>query len=569
MSREVHQSVVFEFADAVVESMANESPLFAVDLGIERDVDELNDYSIAHDEAVLTRVKRDLATLATLAADDDVDRIALEVLRERLNVTTMLMETGERRRTFTRIDSPVAHVRQSFELMEASTAEDLARVQSRMSDIPRSLGTWREAVLEVARRGELPAQRHVAAVADQALTHAQGSYDSFARRVCTEAGVDLDASGLARAAAVAQVALGELGTWLRDEIAPQATTEEASGRERYERWLSARAGVSLDLDETYEWGVEELARINARMREVGERILPGASSLEEVRLHLDHDPARRIEGTDALLEKLLSFTAHTVEELDGKHFDIDERIKFCDARLAPAGSSAAAYYEGPSEDLSRPGTTWFPTMGETSFTWWDNASTWYHEAVPGHHLQVATAVLAVDRQSRFQRLAAWQSGYGEGWALYAERLMDELGYFSDPGDELGYLCGQALRAARVVVDLGLHLGYRVPRGFGPVGHFGDVTGEAWSAPLAIAVLEERALEGAVSAASEVERYLGWPSQAITYKVGERRWLDIRERAKSRLGNHYTNRAFHSYSLDLGCLGLDLFASEMDRWDGRS
>jgi uncharacterized protein (DUF885 family) len=568
MSDSVHRSEVFAFASDVVDSMAKESALFAADMGIAHEVNELDDYSPEHDQHVLERLSRDLRTADELVPTDDVDRLALEVLLERLSVTKMLYDSGERRRTFTRIDSPVAHVRQAFELMEFENASDAEKIRARLSDVARSFSTWRTAVDAVADRGELPAQRHVNAVADQALTHARGSYEEYVERCCARVNIDVDASGLRAAAQAAQVAAGELGTWLREEIAPRATTQEASGPERYERWLRARAGVVLDLEETYLWGIEDLARINARMRDVGEQIVPGASTLEEVREHLNADPARRIEGTHALLEKLLSFTATTVEQLDGTHFDIDDRIKFCDARLAPAGSSSAAYYEGPSEDLSRPGTTWFPTMGETSFTWWDNASTWYHEAVPGHHLQVATATLAVDRQSRFHRLAAWQSGYGEGWALYAERLMDELGYFTDPGDELGHLCGQALRAARVVVDIGLHLGFKVPEGFGPVGSFGDVAGLSWNPEMASAVLQERALEGRVSAESEVERYLGWPSQAITYKVGERRWLEIRDEARQRLGATYSNKAFHSYSLGLGCLGLDLFGTEMRAWDGR-
>ena len=141
-----------------------------------------------------------------------------------------------------------------------------------------------------------------------------------------------------------------------------------------------------------------------------------------------------------------------VEELDGVHFDIDERIRFCDARLAPEGSAAAPYYIPPSEDLSRPGTTWLPTLGETSFSWWRLATIWYHEAVPGHHLQISATVINREHLSRFQRAMAWNSGWGEGWALYAERLMDELGAFDEPGLEMGYLMSQALRKLTAIVS---------------------------------------------------------------------------------------------------------------------
>jgi uncharacterized protein (DUF885 family) len=236
-------------------------------------------------------------------------------------------------------------------------------------------------------------------------------------------------------------------------------------------------------------------------------------------------------------------------------------------RAAPEGSAAAPYYIEPSEDLSRPGTTWLPTLGRTRFPWWRNASTWYHEAVPGHHLQEGTAMLATDRLNRFQRQEAWTSGYGEGWALYAERLMEELGAFTDAGDELGYLEGQALRAARIVVDLGLHLGYRAPSDLGELAGLGDCSGRPWSPEMAVALLEERAITDPEFAASEVDRYLGWPAQAISYKVGERVWLAAREDARRRLKDGFTLKAFHTTALRLGPMGLDPFRDELARWDG--
>ncbi|MEI9907666.1 MAG: DUF885 family protein [Actinomycetota bacterium] len=151
------------------------------------------------------------------------------------------------------------------------------------------------------------------------------------------------------------------------------------------------------------------------------------------------------------------------------HFDIDPRVNFCDVKIAPEGSAAAPYYMAPSEDLSRPGTTWLPTLGKTTFSWWRYPSMWFHEAVPGHHLQASMAIVQQERLSRFQRTVAWTSGYGEGWALYAERLMDELGGYEDEATELGFLAAQAWRAARVVLDIGMHLSYE------------DYDGNIWNA----------------------------------------------------------------------------------------
>jgi len=303
------------------------------------------------------------------------------------------------------------------------------------------------------------------------------------------------------------------------------------------------------------------------MWELASGLAPGATRLADVADALDADEARAIHGTDALIDKLVFFTQATIEALDGVHFDIDPRIRRCDARLAPEGSAAAPYYISPSEDFTRPGTTWFPTLGRTRFPWWRSASTWYHEAVPGHHLMDGTYLCHADRLSRYQRTLAWMSGCGEGWALYAERLMEELGGFTDPGDELGYLEGQGLRAARIVVDLGLHLGYPAPKDLGELGGLGDCSGRPWTAEMAVELLVERAICDRESAVSEVDRYLAIPGQATSYKVGERVWLASREAARTRLGDRFELKAFHAHALRLGPMGLDALRDELARWDG--
>ena len=358
------------------------------------------------------------------------------------------------------------------------------------------------------------------------------------------------------AAKSAEASCASFGAWLRDTYAPQSTPTDGVGEERYKMWARHFTGADLDLRNTYEWGIQELDRINERMWKAAGKLYPDAKSLREVADRLERDPRYTVEGETELLKRLSEFIEKAVERLDGKEFDIDPRIKKCEARLAPEGSASAAYYMGPSEDLSRPGTTWFPTMGRKTFGWWHIVSTWYHEAVPGHHLQVATTKVNTERLNRFQRNRVWVSGYGEGWALYAERLMDELGAFEDPGYEMGYLSAQALRAARVVVDIGMHCGYK------------DFNGEVWNSESAFKLLHERALLDEISSRSEVDRYLGWPGQAISYKVGERFFMECREDAKKRLGESFNLKKFHSFALNLGPMGLDPFKREMANWNGQ-
>lgn len=567
MTTPISQSAVFHFADELVERMAKRDPIFATGAGIKGYDHLLPDYTTEQLAIEAAEITDDLGRLESIAVSGDVERVAREVIRERLTVSLALLSSGDVRRTFSVLWSPLASIRQVFELMAMSTPGEAEVIRARLIQIRPALSGWRSALVDTASAEQLPAARQILGVAEQAQSSATGGWTALAQRVADGAGVDLGSSGLLAAAEDAESACAELAEWLRSELAPQAPTTEGCGAVRYQRWSNYYCGATLDLHELYEWGYRDLRRINDRMWRLAEILFPGAPSLVAVAEHLDDEPARAIVGADVLLEKLRSFTAATVAELNGVHFDIDERIRFCDARLAPEGSAAAPYYVGPSEDLSRPGTTWYPTLGRTTFTWWREATVWYHESVPGHHLQSGVALLAADRQTRFHRLAGWTSGYGEGWALYAERLMDELGYFSDPADELGYLACQALRAARVVVDVGLHLEFDAPADLGVLGDLGDCSGRRWTPAMAVALMEEWALQSRAMSISEVDRYLGNPAQAISYKVGERAWLAAREEAKQRLGAGFSLKAFHAQALALGPMGLDTFTSEMALWDG--
>ena len=258
------------------------------------------------------------------------------------------------------------------------------------------------------------------------------------------------------------------------------------------------------------------------MRHVGERILPGAA-LGEVIEHLDRDTTRAIDGVDEFQQWNQELIDTTIAELDGTHFDIPEPLHRCEAMIAPPGGAAAMYYTGPSEDFSRPGRTWYPTLGNTHFPLWREVTTCYHEAVPGHHLQVGQVRYLADSLSRYQRAFGFVSGHGEGWALYAERLMGELGYLEDPAWEMGMLAAQAMRAVRVIVDIGMHLELPSP----------EHDGATWTAELALPFAIERArFQGDDFMRSEIDRYLGWPGQAISYKVGEKVWLDARADARA-------------------------------------
>ena len=545
-----YRSPIFEIADRYTNEIVKFSPILATDLGVPGFETKLDDFSLAANKKSTAYQKKILVELLAMNPIDEIDRIAKTVMVERISSDIQTADSLEEYAIFGAIQSPVSSIRQVFELMEHESKDDFLNIALRLREVPTAFESWKSLLLDVAAAGKTAARRQALGVADQLKVHADGSYQIFVKSI--------DPQGkypeLMAGALIAQQACLELEKWMRSTYVPLTNSTDAVGIERYEIWAQKYTGAKLNLREVYEWGIADLAQINERMWRAAAKIKPEAKSLREVADFLESDPKYVIHGTDALLAKLREFTDAAVEQLDGIHFDIDPRIKFCDARLAPEGASSAAYYIQPSEDLSRPGTTWFPTLGKDEFSFWHIASTWYHEALPGHHLQCATVIIEKERLSRFQISGAWISGYGEGWALYAERLMDELGAFSDPGFEMGYLSGQALRAARIVVDIGMHLGYQ------------DFDGEIWNAESAYKILYERALLDEDSSRDEVDRYLAIPGQAISYKVSERFWLEAREAAKTRLGDRFDLKAFHSFALRIGPMGLAAFASELANWE---
>ena len=545
------RSEIFALADKYIDESAAFSPINSTFLGIPGSDHLLDDFSVAGQNKAAEHARDTLQTLKGLEPIDEIDRIAKDVMIERLESGLNLHDSMESFIAWGVISSPPSNVRQVFEMMPHETEEHFKNIELRLLAVSAAYKSWISSIDDVAKKGKVTAQRQVKGVAEQLQHFAKGGFESFVKSV--------DENGkypaLLEAAKSAQAASAETANWLLKTYLPIATPTDAVGHDRYIQWARHFTGAELDLEEIYNWGIADLKYINDRMWKVTAQVKPDAKSLREVADYLEAHPDYEIKGEEALLKKLRDFTDAAVKELDGKHFDIDDAIKFCDARIAPDGSAAAPYYMPPSEDLSRPGTTWFPTLGKDTFSWWHIASTWYHEAVPGHHLQVATVILEKERLSRYQRTDAWTSGYGEGWALYAERLMDELGGFNEPGIEMGYLAGQALRAARIVVDIGMHLQLK------------DQDGKVWNAESAFDLLVNSALMDEDFARSEVDRYLGWPGQAISYKVGERFWMQAREDAKQRLGEKFSLKKFHSFALKLGPMGLDPFKREIANWDG--
>ena len=554
-------SPVYSLSDDYINTVAELDPAAATYMGIAGHDHEMTDFSPAGHDARANNDRQTLAKLNALDSSASSDRLAAGVLRESLEISGAEYDANEHLVSIRVLAGDVDAARAIFDLMPTDTAEQWSVIAERMSKVPQAFAGMRESWKLGLDRGVKAQRRQVLASSDQLATwagrkNAPAFFEQFAESAAAVPGAPLEQ--LRKAAKNASQALSETADFLVNDYAPQADTHDGVGPERHALARRRFMGMRVEAKDAYEWGWAEVQRIDAEMERVAKEILPGAT-LAEVRHFLDTDPSRSLQGEGALRDWLQELMDNAMSFLiDNNHFSIPDSIRTVEAMISPPGGAAAMYYTGPSEDLSRPGRTWYPTNGRTVFPRWSEPTTAYHEGVPGHHLQVAIATINSEKLSRFQR-NTFVSGHGEGWALYAERLMEEFGFLENPEYRLGYLYAQAFRAARIVIDTGIHCGFAIPQSSS--WH----PGEQWNPELMFEFLSAHSSSDDEFNRSEINRYLGWPGQAISYKLGERVWLDLRDDAKKKYGASFDLRKWHAHALDLGNLGLDLLKSEMARF----
>jgi len=535
-------------ADAWVDTAAELSPGLATYIGRFEYNDRLDDLSPAGTERGYEAAKTTLAALQSAEPVDQVDVVTKADLAGDLQLMIDLHEAKAHLRDVNVIASPAQEIRSTFDLMPTDTVEDWSVVSARLGAVPAAIHGYIETLRAGIAEGVVPARRQVTEVVTQIgrYTADNGFFATFAGEAAPAEG-NLPASlarDLTDNANAARVSYDELASFLATELAPEASEKDAVGRELYALHSRRFLGAVIDLDETYEWGLEELARMVAEQESIAREIKAGAS-VEEAVAFLEGDESRKLHGTDALQKWMQETSDRAVAELGKTHFDIPEPITHLQCMIAPT-NEGGIYYTGPTDDFSRPGRMWWSVPeGVTSFDTWRELTTVYHEGVPGHHLQIAQAVYNRSELNSWRRLLAGSSGHAEGWALYAERLMEQLGYLDDPADRLGMLDGQRMRAARVVLDIGVHLEKPRPDGAGN-----------WDADFALDFMRRNVNMSDEFIQFEVNRYLGWPGQAPSYKVGQRIWEQIRDDVAEREGDAFDIKRFHMRALRLGGVGLD-------------
>ncbi|MGH3676271.1 MAG: DUF885 domain-containing protein [Mycobacterium sp.] len=530
-------------AERYLETFAALDPCAATELGITGHDDDITDYSPDGVAARAAAARSALRRLDGVEPEDDVDTVTVAAMRERLSMLIELHDAGLDVGDLNVIACPLQTMREVFDLMPTDTDDDWAMISRRLSRLPDRVAGYAEALRAAATTGHAPALRQVSRGVEQAGQIQQLFVDMVAN--AAQGNSPLHAELQERASAAAD-AYARLAAMLREEIAPHARAEDAFGRDAYRLFSRAFLGATMDLDETYEWGLRQLNAIVAEQESIAHRLYPGSSVADALR-RLNDEPRYLVHGADALQDWMQDLSDRAVESLADTHFEIGEPLRRLECRIAPT-QTGGIYYTGPSEDLSRPGRMWWSVPpGVDTFHTWQEMTTVFHEGVPGHHLQIGRAVVLADQLNRWRRLGCWVSGHGEGWALYAERLMAELGWLDDAGNRMGMLDAQRFRAARVVIDIGVHCGLTAP------------DGDVWDAEKAWMFLQSHSAMAEANLRFELDRYLGWPGQAPSYAIGQRIWQRLRDEA---LGRGLSLKEFHRRALDLGGLPLDVLRSAL-------
>ncbi len=544
-------------AEEWVTTLADLEPSIAVWIGIPGRYEEYGDQSPAGHERMISESKKVLAKLAKATPVDDVDEVTKADMTNEFTLDHEAFDAGLWKRDLNVIASPAQQVRDIFDLMAHDTVEDWSTLAGRLGNLPGAIDGYIETLRLGITDGTVPARRQVDEVLTQARKHAakDGFFFAFTEGAATGDGTELPDSlkaDLRKGAEVSAAAYQKLADFFEKELGPAATEIDGVGRDLYALQSRRFLGAKIDLDETYEWGIEELARMVEEQTRVAGEIKPGAT-VEEAIAILEADTSRKLHGTEALQKWMQKLSDTAVAELSKSHFDIPDPVKKLECMIAPT-QEGGIYYTSPSDDFSRAGRMWWSVPeGVTEFDTWRETTTVYHEGVPGHHLQLGQAVYNRAKLNTWRRQLAGTSGHAEGWALYAERLMEELGYLDDPGDRLGMLDGQRMRAARVVLDIGVHLGKKRLDGSG-----------VWDYDYAFDFMKKNVNMNEPFVKFEVNRYFGWPGQAPSYKVGQRIWEQLRDEVKAREGANFSIKEFHRKALDLGGVGLDTLKAALLR-----
>lgn len=336
-------------------------------------------------------------------------------------------------------------------------------------------------------------------------------------------------------------------TFVREEYAPQgrtvlAITSLPDGEKRYQNDIYARTTTHMTPDEIHQLGLREIDRIQTEMTAIAKK--EGFADLASFRASLKTNPKYIPKSSDQILDDFRHYIAQMEPKLP-QLFTLLPKSPVTVEAIPSFQAAAATHYVTGTPDGKRPGRVVVATSDFAQRSLIDDEAVAYHEGIPGHHMQ-----LSVQQQltglPRFRLHGLGFNAYVEGWALYAEQLGKEVGFYQDPVSDYGRLSSELFRAVRLVVDTGIH-------------------SKGWTRDQVVEFFRKSGAVDEPTIQSETDRYIAWPAQALSYKLGQLKFRELRERAQKELGAKFDIRAFHDEMLDGGTLPLDLLDARTDKW----
>jgi len=503
----------------------------------------------------LAAIGSDAAAIVTtgLAAEDRVDHAVLTTLVEgaRQDAEHSLWAGNASAKGYV---SRQGLIFQAVPAMTVTDREGEDRYLQRLSGLAGTFGALGDRYVEEAARGRVPTEVGVRHSIEQLEEHLAGSVsvDPLLRPIAHSVGSPTHARATAILENAVRPAMGELARRLRDELAPVARPDDRvgireipGGEEGYLASVKRHTTTLMSPDEIHSVGLEVLREMMPQWSEIGGATL-GVTDFAEIAKRMRADPALRFETSEQIVD-VAQAALDRANDARSQWFP-PYQITACvieQISAADAEHSALAYYRPPSVDGTRPGAHCLLATDPTTRYRFEYEALAFHESVPGHHLQLASAqTLDIPRYRRYLDVEA--CSFNEGWGLYSEQFADEIGLYSDGIARLGMLSFRALRASRLVIDTGIH-------------HYG------WSREKAVAFMLDNTVTSEAHARSEIDRYIAWPGQALAYMTGCREILRLRAEAQSALGDRFSVADFHGVVLGSGAVPLTVLADSVTRW----
>jgi uncharacterized protein (DUF885 family) len=335
--------------------------------------------------------------------------------------------------------------------------------------------------------------------------------------------------------------------FIQTEYAPQgrtalSITSLADGQKRYENDIYARTTTRMTADEIHQLGLREIDRIEAEMTAIAKK--EGFADLASFRASLKNNPKYIPTSSEQILDQYRHYIAQMETKLPDL-FTLLPKSPVTVEAIPAFNASAMTHYVTGTPDGKRPGRVVVATSNFAERSLIDNEAVAYHEGVPGHHMQLSVQQ-QLEGLPKFRLHGLGFNAYIEGWALYAEQLGKEVGFYQDPVSDYGRLSSELFRAVRLVVDTGIHA-------------------KGWSRDQVVEFFRKSGAVDEPTIQSETDRYISWPAQALSYKLGQLKFRELRDRAQKELGPKFDLRKFHDEMLDGGTLPLDLLDARTDKW----